>query len=29
MTDAEWLELVKAGEDAGWKRVWEDVVEPE
>lgn len=29
MTDAEWQELVKAGEDAGWKRVWEDVVEPE
>lgn len=29
MTDAEWLELVKAGEDAGWKLVWERVVAPE
>ena len=29
MTDQEWYALVKAGEDAGWKRVWEDVVEPE
>lgn len=29
MTDGEWFELVKAGEDAGWKLVWEKVVEPE
>lgn len=29
MTDAEWLELVKKGEDEGWKLVWERVVEPE
>ena len=29
MTDSEWLELIKAGEDAGWKLVWERVVEPE
>lgn len=29
MTDHEWYELVKAGEDAGWKRVWEEVVDPE
>ena len=29
MTDHEWYELVKAGEDAGWKLVWEKVVEPE
>ena len=29
MTDAEWLELVRNGEDAGWKAVWERVVEPE
>ena len=29
MTDNEWFELVKAGEDAGWKLVWEKVVEPE
>lgn len=29
MTDHEWYELVKAGEDAGWKLVWERVVEPE
>ena len=29
MTDHEWYELVKAGEDDGWRRVWEDVVEPE
>jgi hypothetical protein len=29
MTDREWYELVKAGEDAGWKRIWERVVEPE
>ncbi len=29
MDDREWYELVKAGEDAGWKLVWERVVEPE
>ena len=29
MTDHEWYELVKAGEDAGWRLVWEKVVEPE
>ena len=29
MTDAEWYEHVKAGDDAGWKLVWEKVVEPE
>ena len=29
MTDREWYGLVKAGEDAGWKLVWEKVVEPE
>ncbi|MBQ6330439.1 MAG: hypothetical protein IJI35_15575 [Kiritimatiellae bacterium] len=29
MPDSEWYELVKAGEDAGWKLVWERVVEPE
>ena len=29
MTDQEWFELVKSGEDAGWKRIWEEVVEPE
>ena len=29
MTDHEWYELVKAGEDVGWKLVWEKVVEPE
>lgn len=29
MDDREWLALVKAGEDAGWKRIWERVVEPE
>ncbi len=29
LTDHEWYELVKAGEDAGWKLVWEKVVEPE
>ncbi|MBR0197879.1 MAG: hypothetical protein IJQ34_07075 [Kiritimatiellae bacterium] len=27
--DHDWYELVKAGEDAGWKLVWERVVEPE
>lgn len=29
MTDHEWYELVKEGGDAGWKLVWEKVVEPE
>jgi len=29
MNDHEWYESVKAGEDAGWKLVWERVVEPE
>lgn len=29
MTDHEWYELVKEGGDAGWKLVWERVVEPE
>ena len=29
MTDREWWQLVKDGEDAGWKPVWEKVVEPE
>ncbi|MBS7286636.1 MAG: sigma-70 family RNA polymerase sigma factor [Kiritimatiellae bacterium] len=29
MTDEEWLKLVREGEDAGWKLVWERVVEPE
>ena len=29
MTDAEWCALLKDGRDEGWKRVWEDVVEPE
>ena len=29
MTDNEWYESVKAGRDEGWKRVWEEVVEPE
>ncbi len=29
MTDREWYESVKAGEDAGWKLVWEKVVEPD
>ena len=29
MNDREWYELVKTGEDAGWKLVWERVVEPE
>ena len=29
MTDSEWAAAVKAGEDAGWKLVWEKVVEPE
>ena len=26
ISDSEWLELVKAGEDAGWKLVWERVI---
>ena len=29
MTDKEWYELVKDGQDEGWKLVWEKVVEPE
>lgn len=29
MTDHDWFELVRNGEDAGWKLVWEKVVEPE
>lgn len=29
ISDHDWYELVKAGEDAGWKLVWERVVEPE
>ena len=29
MDDREWHMLVKEGEDAGWKLVWERVVEPE
>ena len=29
LTDQEWFELVKAGEDAGWKRVWFKVIVPE
>ena len=29
MNDCEWYELVKTGEDAGWRLVWERVVEPE
>jgi len=29
ISDAEWYELVKAGEDAGWKLVWERVIAPE
>ena len=29
MDDRKWYELVKAGEDEGWKLVWEKVVEPE
>lgn len=29
ITDQEWYELVKAGEDAGWKLVWERVVSTE
>lgn len=29
LSDAEWAESVRAGEDAGWKRVWERVIVPE
>jgi len=29
MNDNEWCELVRQGTDAGWKRVWEDVIVPE
>ena len=29
MTDSEWLEHIKNGEDAGWKPVWERVIVPE
>lgn len=29
MTDAEWLASIKAGEDAGWKLVWERIIAPE
>ena len=29
MTDAEWLEAIKAGDDVGWKQVWERVIVPE
>jgi len=29
MTDIEWWKLVKAGEDEGWKAVWERVIDPE
>jgi len=29
ISDEEWLELIKNGEDAGWKLVWERVIEPE
>jgi hypothetical protein len=29
MTDGEWYESVKSGGEAGWKAVWERVVEPE
>lgn len=29
MNDQEWYNLVKIGDDAGWKLVWERVVEPE
>jgi hypothetical protein len=29
MTDDEWFKLVREGDDAGWKLVWERVVEPE
>ncbi len=29
MNDQAWYESVKAGEDAGWERVWEKVIVPE
>lgn len=29
MTDREWHQLVKQGDDAGWKLIWERIVEPE
>ena len=29
MNDSEWCKSVAEGEDAGWKLVWEKVVEPE
>lgn len=29
LTDAEWFELIRAGDDEGWRLVWERVVEPE
>ena len=28
-SDAEWVELVKAGKDEGWRLVWEKVIVPE
>ena len=28
LSDAEWLECIKRGEDAGWKPVWERVIIP-
>ena len=28
LSDAEWLECIKRGEDAGWKPVWERVIVP-
>ena len=29
MTDREWWQLVKDGEDAGWREVWDRVIAPE
>ena len=29
MTDSEWYELVKLGDDEGWKLVWEKVISQE
>lgn len=29
MTDHEWFELLKQGDDEAWHRVWDEVVEPE
>ena len=29
MTDSEWLEHIRQGDDIGWRAVWERVVEPE